>query len=361
MSLKNTNENKKPKYGMRKLSIGLVSCLLGFSMIFGSPSISTYAENPACEMKVEKSVEEQIKEAKDDLKKYLATMNKDVVDNESINYEDKSVKDEIKKSIKRAEELLEDENIDSAKLEEIKKIPFKKVNGKKQGLFRSYTKKALVDFEVVGDKEMKNPHNNKKYTLLKDNKIIIKTSLKDAGKIGENDKIFFKLNYVKNDDYDNTKVDVVTSATPKYKKQEIPAENYTVKAIKDGYEIEIKKLPENTKLVKPIVLIKFADGTFFENGDIVFVKSEDKNEMKPEVKKEEKSDMKDIKKSVIKFVIGEKSFTKIIDGKEEKMSLDVPANIENGRTLVPLRAISEALGADVQYDAMTKTITIIEK
>ncbi len=39
---------------------------------------------------------------------------------------------------------------------------------------------------------------------------------------------------------------------------------------------------------------------------------------------------------------------------------DVPAFIENGRTMVPIRAISEALNADVSYDDATKT-AIIQK
>ena len=36
ISKKRQNGNKKPKWNMRKLSIGLVSCLLGFSMLINS-------------------------------------------------------------------------------------------------------------------------------------------------------------------------------------------------------------------------------------------------------------------------------------------------------------------------------------
>lgn len=39
------------------------------------------------------------------------------------------------------------------------------------------------------------------------------------------------------------------------------------------------------------------------------------------------------------------------------LSFDVPPKIENGRTLVPLRAIFEALGATVEWDGNTKTVT----
>jgi len=40
------------------------------------------------------------------------------------------------------------------------------------------------------------------------------------------------------------------------------------------------------------------------------------------------------------------------------MRLDAPPYIRNGRTMVPLRFISEAFGADVQWDPVTRTVTI---
>lgn len=45
----------------------------------------------------------------------------------------------------------------------------------------------------------------------------------------------------------------------------------------------------------------------------------------------------------------------ILDG--QNLSFDVPPIIENGSTLVPLRVIFEALGADVQWDGNTQTVT----
>ena len=45
----------------------------------------------------------------------------------------------------------------------------------------------------------------------------------------------------------------------------------------------------------------------------------------------------------------------IIDIKNVKF--DVPPTIVNGRTLVPLRAIFEALGATVEWDDATQTVT----
>jgi beta-lactamase superfamily II metal-dependent hydrolase len=45
----------------------------------------------------------------------------------------------------------------------------------------------------------------------------------------------------------------------------------------------------------------------------------------------------------------------ILDG--QALSFEVPPVIESGRTLVPLRAIFEALGAEVQWDGATQTVT----
>lgn len=52
--------------------------------------------------------------------------------------------------------------------------------------------------------------------------------------------------------------------------------------------------------------------------------------------------------------IGSKSAT--INGKE--VSLDVPGKIVNGRTLVPIRFVSESFGADVKWDSETKTVYV---
>ncbi len=45
----------------------------------------------------------------------------------------------------------------------------------------------------------------------------------------------------------------------------------------------------------------------------------------------------------------------ILDG--QALSFDVPPVIESGRTLVPLRAIFEALGSNIQWDGDTQTVT----
>jgi iron complex transport system substrate-binding protein len=59
----------------------------------------------------------------------------------------------------------------------------------------------------------------------------------------------------------------------------------------------------------------------------------------------------------IRLVVG--NATALKNG--SKVKLDVPAKIRNGRTLVPLRFVSEALGADVDWDAATYTVAIKNK
>jgi hypothetical protein len=59
-------------------------------------------------------------------------------------------------------------------------------------------------------------------------------------------------------------------------------------------------------------------------------------------------------KKIIKLQIGSK--VAIVDGKEVKM--DAPAQIINGKTMVPVRFVSEGLGAEVAWEQKTKTVTI---
>lgn len=56
----------------------------------------------------------------------------------------------------------------------------------------------------------------------------------------------------------------------------------------------------------------------------------------------------------ITLTIGESALYR--DG--DPLQLDVPAQIINGRTMVPLRAVSEALQATVNWDAATETATV---
>ena len=52
---------------------------------------------------------------------------------------------------------------------------------------------------------------------------------------------------------------------------------------------------------------------------------------------------------------GEKSISLQINGSE--ISAEVPPTVIDGRTMVPVRAIFEAVGANIDFNAETKTIT----
>lgn len=61
--------------------------------------------------------------------------------------------------------------------------------------------------------------------------------------------------------------------------------------------------------------------------------------------------------NVVKFVIGKSEYSI----NDETYDFDVPAEIYNDRTYIPLRAVSEALGANVTYNSASKMITLSYK
>ena len=61
--------------------------------------------------------------------------------------------------------------------------------------------------------------------------------------------------------------------------------------------------------------------------------------------------------NIVKMQIGSSTMT--VNGKNVK--LDAPPMIIDGRTLVPVRAISEALGCEVDWDDITRTVVITGK
>ena len=67
--------------------------------------------------------------------------------------------------------------------------------------------------------------------------------------------------------------------------------------------------------------------------------------------------------NIITMRIGEASFsvTNAVTNETKVFKLDVPAQIINGRTLVPARAISEALGNIVDWDGTNRTVVITDK
>jgi len=63
---------------------------------------------------------------------------------------------------------------------------------------------------------------------------------------------------------------------------------------------------------------------------------------------------------VIAMPIDADSFTvtDVLKNETQSIALDVPAQIVNGRTLIPLRAVSEALGKTVEWVGTTRTVII---
>jgi len=61
-----------------------------------------------------------------------------------------------------------------------------------------------------------------------------------------------------------------------------------------------------------------------------------------------------LRETTVKLKIGDKKAYV----NEKEVTLDVPAQIKNGRTFVPLRFVAEALGAEVKWDGVTRTIAI---
>ena len=64
-----------------------------------------------------------------------------------------------------------------------------------------------------------------------------------------------------------------------------------------------------------------------------------------------------LNETTISMTVGENKMYK----NGEEIELDVPSYIDNSRTLVPVRAISEAFDCTVDWDGDTKTVTITEK
>ena len=63
-------------------------------------------------------------------------------------------------------------------------------------------------------------------------------------------------------------------------------------------------------------------------------------------------------KTTVTFTLGQKVMNVNNDGKKSTIKLDVPAQIKNGKTYIPLRAIGQALGFDIYYDSKTEIIVV---
>ncbi|MDU5184889.1 MAG: S-layer homology domain-containing protein [Peptoniphilus harei] len=182
---------------------------------------------------------------------------------------EKSIAD-LKSLIEEAKILLNKKDLSSDEIKKLEELT--KFEGKKYiGSFRKIAKNILVDSEVLGERDARNKNNGKYYTSLKNDQIRIKTLLSDVKKIGESEERYIKLNYISKKDYDS--VDAISKSTPKYKKQELNKDLYSVEE-KDGIiTVTINgELPEDVKILKPIIYLKYADNIYFENGDLVYTK-----------------------------------------------------------------------------------------
>lgn len=182
---------------------------------------------------------------------------------------EKSIAD-LKSLIEEAKILLNKKDLSSDEIKKLEELT--KFEGKKYiGSFRKIAKNILVDSEVLGERDARNKNNGKYYTSLKNNQIRIKTLLSDVKKIGESEERYIKLNYISKKDYDS--VDSISKSTPKYKKQELNKDLYSVEEKNGIITVTINgDLPEDVKILKPIIYLKYADNIYFENGDLVYTK-----------------------------------------------------------------------------------------
>lgn len=67
--------------------------------------------------------------------------------------------------------------------------------------------------------------------------------------------------------------------------------------------------------------------------------------------------------NVIAMTVGIKTYsaTNVMTGETKNIDLDVPPTIIEDRTLVPIRAVSEALDKNVEWNGETKTVIINDK
>ncbi len=144
-----------------------------------------------------------------------------------------------------------------------------------------------------------------------------------------------------NEKWDKIEMKYITKIIPNESGEEKISQTNNVKVLMNGTELDFDVNPviENGRVLVPLRMI------FESLGATVTWESKTKT------------------------VIAEKNNKRIklvVDGKEaylnnEPIKLDVPAGLKNNRTLVPLRFISESLGANVSWDGKTRIVTITYK
>ncbi len=205
-----------------------------------------------------------------DFKAFVASIDVSVFEREGIAAGNDAQKqkriDTFMAEYKKAKELSEVAKPTAEQLKEMQDM-YKLEKGKVRGSLKDLGKKVMVQMTVEGERGIKTA-GDKTYTALTDNTIIVKTPYKGLEKSDDKAKLY--LNFVLNADY-TPKADAISNATPKYKKMELPKESYTVEAVDGGYKIKVLKFPEGVAILKPVIKVKFAEGAYVENGDLVFV------------------------------------------------------------------------------------------
>ena len=136
--------------------------------------------------------------------------------------------------------------------------------------------------------------------------------------------------------------------------QTFDSPNITVKGVSTDAQSGIDKVTVNGAEVSVLSggsfskTITLTEGV---NGIAIVAKDKAGNETKKTLTVTYK---KPVKTTVIILQIGNKNFT--VNG--ETRTLDSPPIIKNGRTLLPIRAVVEALGGTVGWDALQKKVTI---
>lgn len=208
---------------------------------------------------------------KETLKKIVDPMDFKVLEEKGIaTKKNEKAIEELKAFVARAKELLAKEILDEKEIKELQE--FTKFEGKKyRGTLSKLIRAVEADYELDGEKIVINKNNNKKYGMLKDNEFVIKTEIEGVKKIGESQDKYLKINYISASQYDE--IDGMSESTPKYKKQELDKNLYTVED-KDGKVIVkiVGELPSDAVILKPVIYVKFGDKLYFENGTLLYVK-----------------------------------------------------------------------------------------
>ncbi|MGN0149453.1 MAG: serpin family protein [Clostridia bacterium] len=127
-----------------------------------------------------------------------------------------------------------------------------------------------------------------------------------------------------------------------------------IKVFADGKQLEFDVQPiiENDRTLVPMRAIFEALGAE--------VSWDEEKQLIIAVKKTSENTQTNIEITIGESVMKKSTMksTDISDTEDTVVALDVPARIVNDRTLIPLRAVSEAFDCDVQWDGEARTVTV---